>query len=70
MTNGSKVTLKDIYDIVDRMETKIDKRMCDIEDRVGILEEFKGRALGTVGVVSALIASGLSFVWHEFFGQK
>jgi hypothetical protein len=64
MTND-KVSLKDIYEIVDRMEQKLDKRMCQLEGRVDVLEDFKARILGMAAVVAAFVGSVTAWLWKK-----
>ena len=58
MTN---VTLKDVYEVVDRVETKLDK----IECRVSTLEIWKADIVGKISVISAVvvISGNLLFDW-------
>ena len=64
MTN-SKVSLKDIYEVVNRLEDKMDKRLCDVEKRVDILEDFKGRILGMSAVVGSIFGALVSWFLKE-----
>lgn len=59
----SNVTLKDIYEIVERLEDKMDIRLKDVEKRVDTLEDFKGKALGVMGVVSLVGSALFSWIW-------
>lgn len=54
MTNN--ITLRDIYDICDRLEQKMDKRMCIVEKKIDTLESFRDNLLGKVAVIVALIS--------------
>lgn len=49
------VTLNNIYEVVNRLEDKLDKRMCELEDRVGVLEQFKARILGIGIIIGAFV---------------
>lgn len=59
----TKVTLKDIYQVVNRLEDKVDKRLKALEKKVDILETFKDRALG-LAVVLGLMA-GVVVDWFK-----
>lgn len=41
----SNVTLRDIYDIVDRLENKVDERLEKIEQRTSVLERFQEKVM-------------------------
>ena len=63
---NSKVTLKDIYDVVNRLEDKTDKRMCAIEARVDILEDFKGRVMGIAAIIGSIFGALVSWFIQQF----
>ncbi len=50
MTNN-KVTIKDVYEIVDRVDTKLDK----LGERVSALEIWRANILGKLAVVVGII---------------
>jgi hypothetical protein len=64
MTN-SKVSLKDIYDVVNRLEDKMDKRLCDVETRVNVLEDFKGKMAGMTAIISTIFGALVSWFIKE-----
>ena len=64
MPNG-KVTLKDIYEVMYRLEDKMDKRMCAMEQRVDILEDFKSKILGIATIVSVVSGAIFSWLWEK-----
>jgi uncharacterized membrane protein len=68
MTN--KVSLKDIYEVVNRLEDKMDKRLCDVEDRVDILEDFKGKVLGIAVVISIAAGTISTWIWKKIIGES
>ena len=59
------ITLKDVYDAVNRVEDKMDKRITPLESRIDNLEDFKGRALGIFGVISFLGSAVFSWAWER-----
>ena len=65
MTNGNRVTLKDIYEVCNRLEEKMDKRMCHAEERIDILEDFKSRILGIATIVSVISGAVFSWLWER-----
>lgn len=65
MTTNGKVTLKDIYEIVNRLEDKMDERLCSVEKRVDILEDFKSRILGIATIISVISGAVFSWFWER-----
>lgn len=57
------ITLRDIYDIVDRLETKMDARLGKLEGRMDSVETWRDRALGTLSVFTAFIGLASSWLW-------
>jgi len=68
MTND-KITLRDIYEVVEKYNDKIDKRMCELEDRVNILENFKARVLGMAAVIAAFVGSFTAWIWKRLTNE-
>ena len=58
--NNGKVTLRDIYEIVDRLETKMDKRLCVVEEKVNELESFRDKLKGQLALITAVISAFLT----------
>jgi len=57
--------LKDTYDIVSRVEEKLDK----VEDRVSVLEMWKVEITARIGVLVAIVSVGSTMAW-EWLRQK
>jgi hypothetical protein len=65
MPNNSYQLLKDTNEIVNRLESKIDKRLCEIEGRVDTLEDFRGRILGIGGIIAAVFGVVGAWIWDK-----
>ena len=65
----NNITLRDVYEIVERLEVKIDNRITKIEDKVDKLEGFENRVYGIAGLISLAIGSGIAFIWNKVFGK-
>ena len=65
MPNNSYQLLKDTNEIVNRLEIKIDRRMCELETRVNTLEDFKGRVLGIGSIIAAVFGVVGAWVWDK-----
>jgi len=63
----SAVSLKDIYDVVNRLEGKMDDRLVKIENRVGIIENFQSRIIGIWLGITAVISILGSWVGQKLF---
>lgn len=59
MTN---VNLRDIYDIVERLENKIDKRIIVAETKIDKLESFNNKAIGVWLTITAFISIASSWI--------
>ncbi len=67
--NKSTVTLKDVYDIVDRLENKFDDQYKDHETRIRGMEAFQNRAFGILSLVAAFSGVITNFIWAKFTGK-
>jgi hypothetical protein len=70
MTSRDTVSLRDIYEAVERVEEKMTKRIEKVETDVNVLQGFQNRALGVVGVVSLFASAIASFIWEKIVGGK
>lgn len=63
------VTQKDLYELVnsrfDRLEDKFGQKFQDIEKRVDVLEDFKGRSLGVLSIVTVIASAAFSWAWNK-----
>jgi len=70
MNNGDKVSLKDVYEVTNRIEDKLDK----LEYRVSNMEIWKAQIMGQIIVVLAVInfIIAISFDWikKQIFHDK
>lgn len=55
----SNITLKDIYDINQRLEEKLDK----MSDRVSDLEIWRAELKGKIAIVVVFLSFGVSMAW-------
>ena len=67
---SDKVSLRDIYDNIDKLRVEISTRVNRIDDRVQVVEAKTDNLLGKVGigvmVVSAFISSGVVWLFSVF----
>lgn len=61
---NERVTLREVYDIVERIEGKFDKRFNDHEQRIRANEGWKNRAIGVAGILSAFVSIMASWLWN------
>ncbi len=70
MSNGNKVSLKDVYDINNRIEDKLDK----LESRISIIEIWRATIIGQIIIILAVInfVIAISFDWikKQVFGDR
>jgi len=67
---SDKVSLRDIYDNIDKLRVEISIRVNRIDDRVQVVEAKTDNLLGKVGigvmVVSTFISSGVVWLFSVF----
>jgi len=59
------VNLRDIYDIVERLENKLDVRLKDVEKRTDNLENFNSKMTGVWLGITSLISLLGSWIWTK-----
>lgn len=76
MSSGS-VTLRDVYEIMQRVEDKVDKKIAELEDKIekqslkiDRLEAFNNRTLGVLAVGSAFVSLIATFIWNKIVGHE
>ena len=73
MTQIDKVTLKDVYEIVSRLEDKVDNRLKNLEVKVDVLAvrvaEAEGKAKTLSWIIPLFVTVGL-WVLNTLFGNK
>lgn len=62
-----QVSLKDIYEIVERLEMKIDRRIVEAEKKIDKLEDFNSRAMGAWFAITTVISIGSSWIIQRIF---
>ena len=65
MPTNSYQLLKDTNAVVNRLEDKMDKRFAEVEARVDLLEDFRGRVLGVTGIVAAVSSIVGTWIWDK-----
>lgn len=63
------VSLNDIYQVVNRLEDKTDKRMADIECRVDKIEDAQSKILGGLTIVSLFVGGAVTWIWDKIRGN-
>lgn len=64
MQQEERVTIKEVYEIVGRIESKVDKQLCDIDSRVKSIELWKASILGSFAILAAIF----TFVFNILSG--
>lgn len=65
-----QITLRDVYDIVNRLETKMDARYEKHESRIEAIENNQSKAIGVISVISLFISGALTYVWDRILGRS
>jgi len=69
MNDRDNVSLRDIYEAVERVEEKMSKRIEKVECDVNDLQAFQNKALGLLSVVSLFASAIASFIWDKISGK-
>jgi len=76
MPNKDNISIKDVYEVVDRMENKFDKRfdrmMTSIEKnskRITTTEYWMENVKGRIAIIVAVATLGINFGW-EYLKSK
>jgi hypothetical protein len=67
--NTEKITLRDIYDVVNRLEDKVDKRITTVESEIKEMKSFQNRVMGVASVMAAFVSLLATFIWNRITGQ-
>lgn len=68
--SDEKVTLRDIYRAVERVEDKMDKRIETLEKDVDSLKAFQNRTLGIAGLFATVVSLASTYIWNKITGQQ
>lgn len=64
-----EITLKDVYEAINRVEDKLDKRIEKLEMRVSSLERFEHKVAAIVSFLAVFFTLAANYVWNRFFGK-
>ncbi len=67
--NEDRVTLRDIYGALNRIEDKLEKRIEDLEAEVGVLKAFQNKALGILSIISVFVGLASTYIWNKVTNQ-
>ena len=70
MNDKDSVSLRDIYEAVERVEDKMTKRIEREECDVNALQAFQNKALGVIGIASAFASAIASFIWSKIISPN
>jgi hypothetical protein len=59
---------REILNITNRIEDKIDDQLKDYNTRITALEKFQNKALGVLVIVSAVFSLLLNYLWERLIG--
>ncbi len=64
-----QITLKDIYEVVNRLEDKTDRRLQDVEIRLDKVEDMQSKIIGAVSIVGLFVGGAITWVWGKITGK-
>jgi hypothetical protein len=59
------ISLRDIYNAVNRLEDKLSKRMDDQDGKIRRIESFQNKALGIVSLGMLIFSSLITYFWKK-----
>ena len=65
-----QITQRDIYDAIERLEEKMDRKLEKMDGKIDSLENFRDKALGVLTIFSAFVSLGATFIWQKIFGME
>lgn len=68
MKNTSYQLLKDVYEVVARIEDKVDRRFVAVETRVDKVEDYQSNLTGKITVLGGIMMLLVNFLWD--FGRS
>lgn len=69
MTTNNKATIQDVYNIVNRLEDKMDARLISVEKQCDRNTGFINRAIGIGGIIGAVVGGAISIFWNKVNGE-
>ena len=62
---SKQITLKDVYDVVNRLEDKMDDKFKDHDNRLNKLEDLGSKALAIWGVIAFVGTAVFTWAWNK-----
>ena len=63
------ITLRDIYEVVNRLEDKMDKRVEILEVRVDKIEDVQAKIIGGVSIIGLFVGGAVTWIWDRIRGR-
>lgn len=64
-----RVTLRDVYEVMNRIEAKFEKRLDSVEEDIEKIKSFQNKALGIMSVITIFASGASSFIWNKVTGK-
>lgn len=64
------ITLRDVYDIVNRLESKMDMQFDRHDERINKIEQNQSKALGVIGAITFILSGTMTYVWDRIWNPK
>ena len=67
---NNNATTQDVYNIVNRLEDKIDRRLKEIANDVERNSEFRNQMMGRMAIIAGVIGLVINIAMDWFLGKK
>lgn len=68
-----RVTLRDVYDAINRMEDNLKKefngRLTKVEKDIEDIKSFQNRFLGVMSILSLFLSAAATYIWNQVFNR-
>lgn len=68
--SDEKITLRDIYKVVERVEDKMDARLKEVENDLDSVKAFQNRTLGIASVFATFVSLAATYIWNKIIGNN
>lgn len=69
MSNGNYITNRDLYDAIERLESKLSHRIERVEQCVDSNTDWRNQLTGKLTVIMIVVGAAINFLWDQIFNR-